>query len=163
MKQGRLPWLKTNKAVGFIGILGSVCLVAYLLLTPQTFLKLSDGFYLGFFPFASIVLLMATSFILTIDSRRDHIPPELADLSLAKFISVLIIGVIAWLYFWSMRSVGFLVVTPVLLGVGLYALGCRSRRQMVLSVVIFTLLGYLLVRILDLPSLLGPLGQALSF
>ena len=106
---------------------------------------------------------MVTSFILTIDSWRDHIPPELADLSLAKFISVLIIGVIAWLYFWSMRSVGFLVVTPVLLGVGLYALGCRSRRQMVLSVVIFTLLGYLLVRILDLPSLLGPLGQALFF
>ena len=163
MRQNRVQWLRTNQAVGFTGVLGSVCLAAYLVLLPDTFLKLSDGFYLGFFPLAGIALLLATSLVMTVDSWRNQIPPDLATLSLKLVLTVLIVVLAAWGYFWLMRSAGVLIATPIFLGLSSYALGYRSRRQAVLNVIICTIIGYLLVRVLDLPSLLGPLGNSIPF
>ena len=163
MRQKRVQWLRTNQAVGFAGVLGSVFLAAHLVLSPETFLKLSDGFYLGFFPLAGIALLLATSLVMTVDSWRNQVPPDLATLSIRQVLTVLIVVLAAWGYFWLMRSAGVLIATPIFLGLSSYALGYRSRRKAVLNVIICTIIGYLLVKVLDLPSLLGPLGNSIPF
>ena len=163
MRQSRSQWLRTNQAVGFAGVVGSVCLAVYLVVSPQTLLKLSDGFYLGFFPLASIVLLLVTSLVMMTDSWRREVPPDLAALSLKQFICVLSVCLLAVGYFWLMRQAGVLIATPIFLGLSTLALGFRSPRQAVFNVLFGTVFGYLIVRLLDLAPLLGPLGEAIPF
>ena len=161
--ENRAGWLNTNQAIGLVGALVSVGLGAYLLLTPQTFLRLSDGFYLGFFPLVAVSLLGLTTSVMMADGWRHRIPPDIADLSVHRFLAVVMIAATAWGYFWLMRKVGFLVATPLFLGLSLYVLGVRSWARGTIAMIGFTVVGYLLVWALDLPSLQGPLGDLIPF
>ncbi|MFC1990267.1 tripartite tricarboxylate transporter TctB family protein [Chloroflexota bacterium] len=156
-------WQKTNQAIGFILSLVFIAFIIYLLLSPWVFKKCGDGFYLGFFPFISVVLLFLLSSILTFDSRRKETPDDLKTLTFKSFVGVLLLGGGCWFYFVVMRQIGFLIITPICLFITMYILGLRPWLRCITWAVVLMAVVYTIFSLLGLELPKGILSGILPF
>lgn len=155
--------LKSNQGIGFILSLALIAFVIYFLLSPWVYRKLADGFYLGFFPILSVVLLLLLSLILTFDSHRKETPADLMTLSFKSFLFVLLILALCWFYFWVMMKIGFLIITPIFLLLAIYALGLKSWWKCITGGVVMTAIVYIIFSLLGLKLPPGILSGILPF
>lgn len=155
--------LKSNQGIGFILSLALIAFIIYLLLSPWAYRKLADGFHLGFFPILSVVLLLLLSLILTFDSRRKETPADLRTLTFKSFLSVLLILALCWFYFWVMKEIGFLIITPIFLLLAIYAFGLKSWWKCITVAVVTTAIVYTAFSLLGLELPPGILSGVLPF
>ena len=156
-------WLKSNQAIGVILSLVLSAFLIYLFLSPWVFRKLSDGFYLGFFPVASVVLLLLLSLTLTFDRHRKETPDDLRTLTVKSFLGVLMLGGGCLVYFEVMRRIGFLVITPIFLLIPIYILGLRRWWRCIMWAVVLTAAVYIIFRVIGLKLPSGILSGILPF
>lgn len=155
--------LKTNQGIGFILSLALIAFVIYLLLSPWVYRKLADGFYLGFFPILSIVLLLLLSLTLTFDSHRKEKPADLMTLSFKSFLFVLLILGGCGVYFMVMMKIGFLIITPIFILLTIYVLGLKSWWKCITGGVVITAVVYTIFSLLGLKLPSGILSGILPF
>lgn len=155
--------LKSNQAIGVVLSLVFIALLIYLFLSPWVFRKLSDGFYLGFFPVASVVLLLLLSLTLTFDRHRKETPDDLRTLTVKSFLGVLVLGGGCLVYFEVMRRIGFLVITPIFLLIPIYILGLRRWWRCIMWAVVLTAAVYIIFRVIGLKLPPGILSGILPF
>ena len=131
-------WFKSNQGIGVMMTLLFSALLIYIQLSPWAHRKLRDGFTLGFFPAAAVILLLIFSLVLIFDSRRKQIPDRLENLNF-KYFSFTVLAVIFWfLYFKAMLAIGFLITTPFFLLLNIYALGIKSLRSLLTASFLIT-------------------------
>jgi len=133
-------WIRTNQGVGALLTAALSMLLLYVQLTPWAHRKLRDGFYLGFFPTFAIALMMVCSIIIIVDSRRKLVPAGLEKITLNTFLVAFAEVVLCWIYFALMLKIGYLIVTPVFLFIGMYLLGLKPWKQVLLIAAIMTIL-----------------------
>ena len=131
-------WFKSNQGIGAMMTLLFTALLIYIQMSPWAHRKLRDGFTLGFFPAAAVILLLIFSLVLIFDSRRKQIPDRLENLNF-KYFSFTVLAVIFWfLYFKAMLAIGFLITTPFFLLLNIYALGIKSLRSLLTASFLIT-------------------------
>ena len=131
-------WFKSNQGIGAMMTLLFSALLIYIQMSPWAHRKLRDGFTLGFFPAAAVILLLIFSLVLIFDSRRKQIPDRLENLNF-KYFSFTVLSVIFWfLYFKAMLAIGFLITTPFFLLLNIYALGIKSLRSLLTASFLIT-------------------------
>jgi uncharacterized membrane protein len=140
--QDNRKWFRYNRGIGFILALVFIALAIYLQFRPWTHRKLSDGFYLGFFPMVALGLMILFSLILIFDSRRQEAPPGLRTLTFKSFLGAVLAGIACLVYFTVMKQVGFLITTPVFLLFAIYLLGIKSWRTVMMLAVAITAIVY---------------------
>jgi integral membrane sensor domain MASE1 len=69
----------------------------------------------------------------------------------------------SWLYFWLMREIGFLIVTPFFLLLAMYALGSKSWRNTGLVAAFMTVIVYGIFRAMGIALPPGKLAGILFF
>lgn len=156
-------WLKSNQGIGFILSLVFIFLLISLLLSPWAFRKLSDGFYLGFLPIVSTVLLLLFSAILAFDNRRKEIPADLRTFGFKSILTAVLILGGCWFYFWGMKEIGFLTMTPFCLFLAFYIFGLKPWWKCIIIAVVVTVVVYTLFGLLGLKMPLGILSEVLPF
>ncbi len=156
-------WLKSNQAIGVVLSLVLSAFLIHLFLSPWVFRKLSDGFYLGFFPVASVVFLLLLSLTLTFDRHRKETPDDLKTLTVKSFLGVLVLGGGCLVYFEVMRRIGFLVITPIFLLIPIYILGLRRWWRCIMWAVVLTAAVYIIFRVIGLQLPPGILSGILPF
>ncbi len=142
-------FLRTNKMIGWVLLISASALCAYIWAQPWSHRVMRDGFLLGFFPLVGGVAMMLFGALMIIDPLRNQIPEELDDVRPRDWLTVLALIVGIGIYFAFMQKIGFILITPIFLGVYMYWMGVRPVRfVMILGVtipigiyVLFSLLG----------------------
>ena len=156
-------WRSSNRGVGSVLLLTSAALLIYLFLSPWTYIELTGGFRLGFFPALYALLLFALSFFLIFDSHRNEVPADLKSFTFKRFLIVLLTLGVCFLYFLGMVRIGFLIVTPFFMFLGVYALGLRSWRKCIIWAVAIAAIIYSAFSILGIELPPGVLSGMLPF
>ena len=143
-------WLNTNQFVGIFLSLIFLALLIYVQFSSWADQKLRDGFLLGFFPKISLILSLSFSLILIFDKRRKEILSGLTIFNIKTAFNVLLILLILWAYSELMRKFGFLVISPIFLGFGMFFLGLKSLKRLFLSILIIVLIVFIIFSLIGI-------------
>lgn len=141
-------WLRTKQGIGVLFLVVLAAYFVYLAFIPWAATEMRDGFSLAFFPALGAGLMVLCAAVMTVDSYRREVPPELATLELRGFALVLAVLAGSYAYFELMLRLGFLPVTPVFLFALMYVLGLRAIRSALGASLVMTAAIYGLFRLI---------------
>ena len=143
-------WIVTNQGVGALLTVILGAFLIHLLLTEWVHRDLRDGFKLGFFPVAGVIIMMLCTIALMLDSHRRRITDDLRDIEWKSWLYCFA-ALIGWyVYFELSQLLGFLLVSPVFLFVLMYILGVRPWTTAATAGVVLTVMVYGLFRMLGI-------------
>ena len=148
-------WIVTNHGVGALLTVILGAFLIHLLLTEWVHRDLRDGFKLGFFPVAGVIIMMLCTIALTLDSHRRRITDDLRGIEWKSWLYCFAVLIGWYVYFELAQLIGFLLVTPVFLFVLMYVLGVRPWTTAAASGAILTVIVYGLFRMLGIAMTQG--------
>ena len=125
------------------------------MLTEWVHRDLRDGFKLGFFPVAGVIVMMLCTIALMFDSHRRVITDDLRDIEWRSWLYCFAALIGCYVYFELSQLIGFLLVSPVFLFVLMYFLGVRPWTTAAASSAIMTVIVYGLFRMLGIAMTQG--------
>ena len=151
-------WIKTNQGVGVVITAMTFALLVYLSQQEWVFVKLRDGFRLGFFTILATFSMLLCSVAMIFDGHKRGFNKKMTAMNRQDFIIPGIVGVVCYIYFELAWRFDFLLVTPVFLAVAIYVLGIRSLRTAIIAGVTITVTLFGLFRLIGiyLPSHIIP-------
>lgn len=151
-------WIRTNQGVGVVITALTVALLVYLSQQEWVFVKLRDGFRLGFFTILATFSMLLCSVAMIFDGHKRGFNKKMTAMNRQDFIIPGIIGAVCYIYFKLAWTFDFLLVTPVFLAVAIYVLGIRSLRTIIIAAVTIPVTLFGLFRLIGiyLPSIIIP-------
>lgn len=150
-------WSRTNSFAALCLTIFLFGLLIYLLLLPETFHRLRDGFLLGILPVFTVSLMLVCSVSIIFDRKRNE-PFHAAahDYRLNWIMFGLVIAALAsiYLYYILMLAAGYLLATLLYLPALMYAMGIRSLKPLIAGTVAITIFVFVIFLLLGfhLPS-----------
>ena len=148
-------WMRTNQGVGTLLTVILGAFLIHLLLSEWVHQDLRDGFKLGFFPVAGVIIMMLCTIALMFDSHRRQITDELQDIEWKNWLYCFAALIGCYVYFALSQLIGFLLVSPVFLFVLMYSLGVRPWTTAAAAGAIMTVIVYGLFRMLGIAMTQG--------
>ena len=137
-----VAWIKSNQGIAACITVVMVLLLAYLASTDWVYQKLRDGFRLGSFTVVATLAMLACSVSMLVDKHRHEVDPDVARSGWLDWAIALGAMGASYLYFELAWRVDFLLVTPVFLAGGTFALGVRPLRSAIIAGLVITALVY---------------------
>lgn len=147
-------WIRTNQGVASCIALVVVALLIYIAGSDWAYEKLRDGFRLGFFSaFAALTMLLCAVAIM-FDRHRSETDEDIARSGWLDWAVAAGAMAACYIYFELAWRIDFLIVSPLFIAGGTYALGARPLRTAFIAGIVITVVIYTLFRIIgiDLPS-----------
>lgn len=150
-------WMRSNQGVGIILLCLLGLLTADMLTSSWVYLRVRDGFYLGFFPLSAVAIMAFTAIGIGLDRNRRNATQAMrsSDWRTWTFPWVLAAAVLG--YFWLMTEVGFVISAPFVLAPTIYLLGARPARSAIVASLLITVCVYAAFRIIGTNIPQGPL------
>lgn len=151
---GRAGWIKTNQGVAACIAAVVVALLLYIAGSDWAYQKLRDGFRLGYFSAFAAAAMLLCAVAMMVDRRRNETDEDIARSGWLDWAVAAGAMAVCYLYFELAWRIDFLLVSPIFIAGGTYALGVRPLRAAVVAGVAITVVIYTLFRIIgiDLPS-----------
>lgn len=137
-----VAWIKSNQGIAACITVVMVLLLAYLASTDWVYEKLRDGFRLGSFTVVATLAMLGCSVSMLFDKHRHEVDPDVARSSWLDWAIAFGAMGASYLYFELAWRVDFLLVTPVFLASGTFALGVRPLRSAIIAGVVITAFVY---------------------
>jgi hypothetical protein len=150
-------WVRSNQGVGVVLLSILALLTAYLVSSNWVYLRVRDGFYLGFFPLSAVAIMAATAVGMALDRNRRKTTQTMRSSDWRTWTVPWILTVALLGYFWLMTEVGFVISTPVVLAPTIYFLGARPARSAVVASLLITVCVYVAFRVIGTNIPQGPL------
>lgn len=122
---------RSDRAVALV-VLALLALISAYMLSTDWFYKVSrDGFALGTMPALGMAVMAACMLFLVFGKSAATVESEMAesDAFAFKCVGLLVLG--CGIYFFATLHLGFLLSTPVAVGIACYAFGVRPARHAV--------------------------------
>lgn len=151
---GHAGWIRTNQGVAACIAVVVVALLIYIGGSDWAYEKLRDGFRLGFFSAVAALTMLICALAMMVDRHRGETEEDIAQTRLLDWVIAAAALATCYIYFELAWRVDFLLVSPVFLAGGTFALGVRPLRAAIIAGVVITVVIYTLFRIIgiDLPS-----------
>jgi len=140
--ESRGNWIRTNRGIGTVLVGIVVLLLIYLSTEDWVYQTLRDGFRLGFFSVFAAFTMLACAIVLLFDGQKDEVIEDVARAGKWEFIVPVIVVAVCFGYFKVAWEIDFLLVTPVMMAIGTYALGVRPITTAIIAGVIMTITIY---------------------
>jgi hypothetical protein len=147
-------WIKTNQGVGACIAAVVIALLIYLATSDWAFEILRDGFRLGFFTaFATLTMLICAVAIM-FDRHRMVVEEDIAPVVWRDWVIAVGILSVCYIYFELAWRIDFLLVSPLFIAGGTFALGVRPLRTAFFAGIAITVVIYILFRLIgiELPT-----------
>lgn len=147
-------WIKTNRGVAACIAGVAIALLIYLSLSEWAYRVLRDGFRLGFFTTVSVVAMLLCAVIMIFDRRRHETDEDMAQATWRDWLVAAVAMATCYIYFLLAWNIDFLLVTPVFMAGGTYALGVRPIRSAIIAGIVITAVVYGIFHVLgvDIPT-----------
>lgn len=156
-----VAWLQTNQGAAAVLLLCFVGFLIYVAMQPETFRRLRDGFYLGFVPVASLLIMIICSLFIVFDKFRSekYFEYDNKNLSISKLIFYAFIYIIFVLcYFVAFLYVGYVISTLFFMILTMLLLGIRSFSVIFWTTALTLVAVYAIFHVLNFSLPAGPFG-----
>ncbi len=92
-------WIRTNQGLGVVITALTVALLVYLSQQEWVFVKLRDGFRLGFFTILATFSMLLCSVAMIFDGHKRGFNKKMTAMNRQDFIIPGIVGVVCYIYF----------------------------------------------------------------
>ena len=151
---GHAGWIKTNQGVATCIAVVVVALLLYIGTSDWAYEKLRDGFRLGFFSAFAALTMLACAVAMIFDRHRNDTEEEMGQSVWLDWVIAAGAMAVCYIYFELAWRIDFLLVSPLFIAGGTFALGVRPLRTALVAGVAITVVIYILFRIIgiDLPT-----------